>query len=98
MALPNTEKLAQDYIAKHEGRRFIFPIKRGAKYPPTIKDNLAQASNDPEQIAAWSKKFPGCNWGLSHRKSNVLVADIDKTKAKGKVGALTELGLDLAYA
>jgi hypothetical protein len=29
---------------------YLFPIKPGAKYPPLLKDNLAQASNDPAQI------------------------------------------------
>jgi hypothetical protein len=97
MTIPSTEQQALDYIAKHEGRRYIFPIRRGRKYPPLIKDNLAQASNDPGQIKAWHKKWPGCAWGLSHKKSGVLVADIDKDEVKGKIGQQTFDDLDLMY-
>src|ERR1700722_14245329 len=69
---PRTLALAVDYVEKHLGVRYLFPIKPGAKFPPLIKDNLAQASNDPAQLRAWEAKWPGCNWGLSHRISNVL--------------------------
>lgn len=86
--------LALDYLAMNPGR-YIFPIRAGAKFPPCIKDNLAQASNDPKVVTKWAKKFPGCNWGLSHKKSNVLVVDID-TKP-GKEGQATFDMLDIEY-
>jgi hypothetical protein len=92
--IPNTLDLALNYLAFNPGR-YLFPIKAGAKFPPLIQDNLAQASNDPEQIKAWYKKWPGCNWGLSLRKSNLMVADVD-TKP-GKVGQVTYDLLDLEY-
>ena len=68
--------LALSYIRRHP-TRYIFPIKQGAKFPPTIKNNLRDASNDEVQIRAWCQKWPGCNWGLSHKKSKTLVVDID---------------------
>jgi len=86
--------LALDYIALGP-TRYLFPIKAGAKFPPLIKNNLNDASNDPAQIRKWAKKWPGCNWGLAHKKSNVLVADID-TKP-GKEGQLTYDMLDIEY-
>jgi hypothetical protein len=97
MIRKRTFALAQDYVEKHFGVRCLFPIKPGKKFPPLIRDNLAQASSDPAQLAAWEKQWPGCNWGLSHKKSGVLVADIDVNKAKGKIGDETYLDLDLIY-
>jgi hypothetical protein len=77
--------------------RYLFPIKPLAKFPPMVKDNLdGNASNDPEQLKKWHAKWPGCNWGIALRKSNLLVVDVD-SKA-GKVGQLTYDLLDLDYA
>lgn len=93
----STLELALDYIALNPSR-YIFPIKPGGKFPPLVQDNLAgNASNDPEQIRAWHKKWFGCNWGVAHRKSNLLVVDVDTNQAKGKVGQLTYDLLDLEY-
>jgi hypothetical protein len=77
--------------------RCLFPIKAGAKYPPQIKNNLALASNDPEQIREWHAKWPNCNWGLSlfNDKSGVIVIDVD-TK-EGKAGQLSFDLLELEY-
>lgn len=86
--------LALDYIAFNP-TRYIFPIKAGAKFPPLIKDNLEQASNDPKQIEEWARKWPGCNWGVAHRKSRLMVADIDVKPGKG--GQATYDLLDLDY-
>jgi putative DNA primase/helicase len=94
---PRTLALGIDYVENHLGTRYIFPIKPGAKFPPLIKNNLADASNDPEQLRKWEEQWPGCNWGVAHRKSKLLVADIDTNKAKGKVGQATFDGLDLVY-
>jgi hypothetical protein len=93
----STQDLALAYIARYPGR-FIFPIKPGAKFPPLVRDNLAgNASNDPEQIKRWHKKWFGCNWGVAHRKSNLMVIDVDTNQAKGKVGQQTYDLLDLEY-
>lgn len=75
---------------------FVFPIQAEAKMPPLVKDNLASgASNDPKVIAAWRKQFPGCNFGVASRKSNLLVVDVDQKS--GKRGALTYAELDFEY-
>jgi hypothetical protein len=90
--------LALAYLERHLWTRYIFPIKAGAKFPPLVQDNLAtNASNDPAQIIRWSKKWPGCNWGVAHRKSRLLVVDVDCNKAKGKLGQQTFDALALAY-
>jgi hypothetical protein len=92
-----TIDLARAYVDQHFGVRYLFPIKPGAKFPPLIKNNLADASSDPAQLEAWEKQWPGCNWGVAHRKSKLLVADIDTNQAKGKIGQATFDGLDLIY-
>lgn len=94
----NSEKLALNYVARHEGKRHVFPIKAGAKFPPCVKDNLGSgATNDPEQIRKLAKQFPGCNWGVALKKSKLFVADIDTNLKKGKVGQQTYDFLDLEY-
>lgn len=92
-----TIDLAWIYVDRHFYRRYLFPIKAGAKYPPLIKDNLEQASNDPAQLEAWEKQWPGCNWGVAHRKSELLVADVDTNVKKNKQGQATFDDLDLMY-
>ncbi len=89
--------LALGYLERHLYTRYLFPIKKGAKFPPLIKNNLADASNDPAQIAAWVKQFGQVNWGVAHRKSKLLVADIDTNPKKGKVGQKTYDDLDLIF-
>jgi hypothetical protein len=92
-----TLDLGVGYVDQHFGKRYIFPIAAGKKFPPCIKNNLEDASNDPVQLAAWEKQWPGCNWGVSHVKSGLLVADVDTNPKKGKVGQLTYDDLDLMY-
>lgn len=90
--------LALDYLERCYFTRYLFPIKRLAKFPPLLKDNLeGNCSNDPEQIKRWAKQFPGCNWGLAHRKSKLLVVDVDTNPKKGKKGQITYDALDLLY-
>jgi hypothetical protein len=84
MTAPNTTALALDYLENHFGTRYLFPIRYGEKSPPLIPENLKNASNDPEQIEAWGKNWPTCNWGVALKKSNLFVVDVD-TKP-GKVG------------
>jgi hypothetical protein len=86
--------LALEYLSQHPNR-FLFPIKKLAKFPPLVQGNLEIASNDPEQIRAWHQNFPGANWGVALRKSSLMVVDVD-TKP-GKVGRATYDALDLAY-
>lgn len=74
---------------------FVFPITANEKAPPLIKNNLQDASSDPEQIKAWSKEWPGCNWGVSCGKSNLAVIDVDD--GNGKNGFATLAGLEKSY-
>lgn len=97
MIRKRTLDLALEYVDRHFGTRYLFPIKPSKKFPPLIKNNLDDASNDPVQLAAWEAQWPGCNWGLSHAKSKTMVADIDVNPAKGKIGQTTFDGLDLMY-
>ena len=93
----NSLARALAYMRKHPDR-YIFPIRAGAKFPPLLKDNLeTNCSNDPKQIAKWAKDFPGANWGLAHRKSGVMVIDVDTNTAKGKIGADTFAELDMLW-
>jgi len=92
-----TLDLGVDYTDQHFGKRFIFPVKPGAKFPPLIKDNLEQASNDPAQLAEWENRWPGCNWGVALRKSGLLPADVDTNPKKNKQGQATFDDLDLMY-
>ena len=63
----------QRYIDKEY---YLFPINAKTK-KPAIKDNLASASIDPDQLAEWSEKFPECNWGISLAKSGLVAVDVD---------------------
>lgn len=93
----NSLELALSYVERHP-TRYLFPIRRGAKFPPCLKDNLeTNCSNDPEQIKRWATKFPGCNWGVAHRKSLLLVADVDTNPKKGKRGQETFDTLEMLY-
>ena len=74
---------------------YLFPLAPRAKAPPCFKNELELASNKPEQIKAWAAKWPGANWGLSLKKSRLVVIDVD-TKP-GKVGAVTLLDLELKH-
>src|ERR1035437_8438657 len=94
MIRKRTFDLAQNYVEKHFGVRCLFPIKAGAKFPPLIRNNLEDASSDLDQLRAWETKWKGCNWGLAHRKSNLMVVDVDVNVAKGKVGQKTFDDLD----
>jgi hypothetical protein len=73
--------LALQYLERHPGR-FLFPIRSGAKSPPLISENLTKASNDRDQITAWSRQWPRCNWGLALKLSKLLVIDVDTKDGK----------------
>ncbi len=93
-SVKSTLDLALDYLVAHPNR-FIFPVKRLSKSPPLVSDNLRKASDDPEQIRRWHKKYPGCNWALALAMSGLICADVD-TRA-GKNGAETFTLLDLLW-
>jgi hypothetical protein len=94
----NSELLAISYLDEHFGRRHIFPVAALKKFPPCLKDNLASnCSNDVEQIKRWAKQFPKCNWAVAHKKSGLMVVDVDTNPAKGKQGQITYDALDLMY-
>lgn len=94
--------VALAYVKKHPGRK-LFPCK--GKSGPCIKDNLDRASNDPAQLAAWSKEFgPDLLWACSPRVSGIFCIDVDvginKKTGKPKNGAKSwkELRLDVLRA
>jgi Bifunctional DNA primase/polymerase, N-terminal len=75
---------------------YLFPLAKLSKFPPLLKRNLSDnCSNDPEQIKAWWKQFPGCNFGIALRRSRLIVADIDVSK--GKPGRETYDWLNVLY-
>lgn len=90
----STLDLALDFIDLYP-TRYLFPLRSQAKFPPLVKNNLETASNDPAQLKAWHDKWPGCNWGLALRKSNLFVVDTDRKD--GKVGQDTHETLDMLY-
>ena len=62
----------------------VLPVYREDK-KPIIKRWQQLATNDPEQISKWARKYPDCNWGIATgKKSKVFVVDVD-----GEVGAKT---------
>jgi hypothetical protein len=80
---PPSAALALAYIQKHPSRK-LFPCR--GKSGPCIKDNLAQASNDPAQIIKWAKEFaaPDLMWACSPKVSGIFCIDIDV--GNGKIG------------
>jgi hypothetical protein len=92
----DTLKIALDYVERHPNR-FLFPIKADSKFPPLLKRNLDDASNDPAQLTAWAKKYVGCNWGVAHRRSDILVVDIDQKPGKEGERTFDDLDLDFGF-
>jgi hypothetical protein len=89
--------LALAYLRRHPDR-YIFPIEKGAKFPPKLRDNLdTNCSNDPARIREWSRRFTGCNWGVACKKSGLMVADVDVNPKKNKEGQETYDVLDMLY-
>lgn len=86
-----TLDVALDYVAKHKGQRFIFPLAPGRKGRPLLKDNLNRASNDPDEIERWHGRWPGCAWGCASKKSGVVCVDIDGGNGKQGMKSVTSL-------
>lgn len=88
----NTFDIAAAYVGKHEpDDRYLFPLAFGQKGQSCIKDNLAQASADLDQLETWSKKFLGCLWGCSCKKSGLICVDIDMGNGKNGMQSAREL-------
>lgn len=72
------------YLAKHPGR-FLFPLvvtdpKVRPKGKPAFKNNLALASNKPEQLKQWyaeHRQRGRVLWALSLKKSALVGIDVD---------------------
>lgn len=54
----------------------VFPCVAGGKLPAT-KNGWHIASDDPAQIAEWSRILPDCNWAVATGPSGLFVVDVD---------------------
>ena len=86
--------LALDYITWNPTHK-IFPVAAGKKLPPCFEGYQAAASNDPEQIKKWHKRYPGCSWGVEPANSGIIALDADLKE--GKNGQVTLDMLELEY-
>lgn len=93
--MSETQNLERLLILVKRHALYVFPIAAGDKDPPLIRDNLTQASKSESRIRQWAKLYPGCNWGIACKLSNLIVVDVD-TKP-GKSGGETFDDLDLEY-
>lgn len=55
---------------------YTFPIRPNTKTPCLAGWNH-KATDDLDQIDAWGKEFPNCNWGVACGKSGLIVVDVD---------------------
>jgi KaiC/GvpD/RAD55 family RecA-like ATPase len=69
---------------------YVFPIRKGTKKHALIAWGT-QSSNDLDQINAWIKRWPGCNWGINTGMSNLFVIDVDNKKGKNGFESLIDL-------
>lgn len=67
------ERILRLYIDKGW---YLFPVNPINK-KPHIKNMLEDASNEPEQLLKWHKKWPKCNWAVSLAKSSLVAVDVD---------------------
>lgn len=88
-----TLDIALDCLKAHP-TWFLFPISRLEKFPPCFENNLVLASNDPKQIRKWYLAYPGCNWGVSLKKSKLVVPDVDTKPGKDGQATLDKLELE----
>lgn len=54
----------------------LFPVVAGDKVPAT-KEGWHIATDDPAQLAEWSRILPGCNWAVATGPSGLFVIDVD---------------------
>ena len=73
-------------LALAEKRVAVFPLRPNEKLPYSklaIGGGWPDVSTTvPQQIEAWSKQFPGCNWGVDCGKSELFVIDVDVKDGK----------------
>lgn len=70
----------------------VFPIVKNAKVPPKgFTDWENRASSNPEQLKAWGKQLPGCNWAVACGASNLIVIDVDVKNGKSGKETLRDL-------
>jgi hypothetical protein len=71
----------------------VFPCKAGEKLP-AIMAWPKHATNDTAKVRQWSKRFPGCNWGVAadrFKDGALLILDIDHRVAKDGEASLVAL-------
>ncbi len=67
----------------------LFPVEAQGKQP-LIKEWPVKATLDPETLSAWTKLYPGCNWGLvTGHASGVFVLDIDGEEGAAAINELS---------
>lgn len=60
---------------------FIFPLRTNGKEPIT-PNGFKDASNDPQVIQEWIRKYPFANIGIATEASNLIVVDCDSSKGQ----------------
>ncbi len=60
---------------------FIFPLRSNGKEPIT-PNGFKDASNEPEVIENWIRKYPNSNIGIATEASNLIVIDCDSSKGE----------------
>lgn len=77
-AQPAPSSLPPEIIATARRGWRLFPVRARDKKPPLVRDWPTVATCDLEQLGAWSRDFPGCNWGLAcGPESGVYALDVD---------------------
>jgi hypothetical protein len=74
----NTLPFESEVILNLAARNWrLFPVRARGKQP-LINDWPGQATTDRGHLAAWAKRFPGCNWGVATGpESGIFVLDVD---------------------
>jgi KaiC/GvpD/RAD55 family RecA-like ATPase len=60
------------FMVAHGAR--VLPVARGTKRA-LLRDWTRGASNDPDEVKAWARHHPGCNWGMVC--DSIAVLDVD---------------------
>jgi hypothetical protein len=60
---------------------FIFPLRPNGKEPVT-PNGFKDASNDPEVIENWIRRYPNSNIGIATEASHLIVIDCDASKGE----------------
>ncbi len=59
-------------------RWFLLPCDRSKR--PLLSNGEHGASNDPDVLAAWKKRWPDCNWAIATGPSELIAVDMDAYK------------------